>query len=256
MGKNKLKKFAALDTYPHVLQYNYERLRREGFPLRGCWGEQFFHNSHPIVLELGCGKGEYTVGLARKNLDVNYIGIDVKGARIYTGATMALEEKLPNVAFLRASIADIGEFFAPGEVNELWITFPDPQMQHTRRRLTGPQFLERYRMVLTPGALIRLKTDSPFLYRYTRELALHNNMPIEADTNDLYADSNPALPASLREIRTFYEQQWLARGKKIKYIAFRLPAGRVEHIDEEGIERDDYRSLPRGVFDESLNQSV
>ncbi len=248
MGKNKLKKFAALETYPNVLQYSYARLQEEGFPLRGRWNSDFFKNSNPIVLELGCGKGEYTVGLARKDPSRNYIGIDVKGARIYTGATMALEEELGNVAFLRAQIADIESFFAPGEVSEIWITFPDPQMQYTRRRLTAPQFLERYRRVLAPEALIRLKTDSPFLYTYTRNLVLHNRMPLTADTADLYGSQNDSLPASLREIRTFYEQQWLARGKQIKYLAFRLPAHEVEHIDEEEIERDDYRSIPRGVF--------
>lgn len=251
MGKNKLKKFAALETYPHVLQYSYARLHEEGFPLRGRWGADFFHNDNPIVLELGCGKGEYTVGLARKNPDRNYIGIDVKGARIYTGATMALEEKLPNVAFLRASIADILSFFAPGEVSEIWITFPDPQMQYTRRRLTSPRFLELYRGILAPDAPIRLKTDSPFLYTYTRELILYNKMPLSADSSDLYADPNPALPASLREIRTFYEQQWLARGKTIKYLAFRLPRYEVEHIDEDEIERDDYHAVSRGNFHET-----
>lgn len=248
MGKNKLMKFAALETYPHVLQYGYERLSREGFPMKGHWHEQFFHNDNPIVLELGCGKGEYTVGLARKNPDVNYIGIDVKGARIYTGAKMALEEGLKNVAFLRASINDIEQFFAPGEVSGLWITFPDPQMQYTRRRLTAPQFLERYRAILAPQATLRLKTDSPFLYAYTRSLIQANGMPLQADSADLYADENPALPASLREIRTFYEQQWLARGKQIKYLAFQLPESEINHIDEDDIERDDYRSIPRGVF--------
>jgi len=248
MGKNKLKKFAALETYPHVLQYGYARLQAEGFPLRGCWNSDFFHSDRPIVLELGCGKGEYTVGLARTDPDRNYIGIDVKGARIYTGATMALEQGLKNVAFLRASIADLASFFAPGEVSEIWITFPDPQMQHTRRRLTSPRFLELYRQVLTPGAVIRLKTDSPFLYTYTRSLAVANAMPLEADTADLYADTSGSLPASLTSIRTFYEQQWLARGKQIKYMAFRLPATRIADIDESGIERDDYRSIPRGNF--------
>ncbi len=251
MGKNKLKKFAALETYPHVLQYSYALLQDEGFPLRGRWKTDFFHNDHPIVLELGCGKGEYTVGLARKNPDRNYIGVDVKGARIYTGATMALEEKMTNVAFLRASISDILSFFAPGEVSEIWITFPDPQMQYTRRRLTSPRFLEMYRNILAPDALIRLKTDSPFLYTYTRNLILHNSMPLSADSSDLYADCNPDLPASLREIRTFYEQQWLARGKTIKYLAFRLPAHEVEHIDEDDIERDDYHAVSRGNFHET-----
>lgn len=248
MGKNKLKKFAALETYPHVLQYNYARLQSEGFPLRGRWGADFFHNDNPIVLELGCGKGEYTVGLARRNPDCNYIGIDVKGARIYTGATAALEEQLANVAFLRASISDIESFFAPEEVSEIWITFPDPQMQYTRRRLTSPQFLNRYRNVLAKNATIRLKTDSPFLYTYTRELIIHNKMVLHSDTADLYADENASLPASLREIRTFYEQQWLARGKQIKYLAFRLPPYEIEGVDEDEIERDGYRSIPRGIF--------
>lgn len=245
MGKNKLKKFAALETYPHVLQYGYQRLQEEGFPMKGRWGEEFFHNSNPIVLELGCGKGEYTVGLARTNPQINYIGIDVKGARIYTGATMALQEGLQNVAFLRASIADITSFFAPGEISEIWITFPDPQMQYTRRRLTSPRFLEHYRQILVPHARLRLKTDSPFLYTYTRSLILANKIPLHLDSPDLYADPNPDLPESLRTIRTAYEQQWLARGKQIRYLDFRLPAHEVVDIDESDIERDDYTSIPR-----------
>lgn len=197
------------------------------------------------MLELGCGKGEYTVGLARRDSGKNFIGIDVKGARIYTGATQALEEKLTNVAFVRAQIGDILSLFAPGEVSEIWITFPDPQMQYTRRRLTSPLFLERYRQILAPGAPIRLKTDSPFLYTYTRRLALENGMELPADTPDLYADTDPSLPDSLRQIRTFYEQQWLSRGKQIKYLCFRLPDHEIRHIDESDIERDDYHALSR-----------
>lgn len=245
MGKNKLKKFAALETYPHVLQYSYARLQDEGFPLRGRWKTYFFHNDHPIVLELGCGKGEYTVGLARKNPDRNYIGVDVKGARIYTGATMALEEKMTNVAFLRASISDILSFFAPGEVSEIWITFPDPQMKKVRKRLTSTRFLDLYSHILKPDGKLHLKTDSPFLYTYTRAMADHNGIVPEADTADLYGD--PDHPADeILSIRTYYEQQWLSRGLTIKYLRLTIPRDRVLTEPDIDIPYDTYRSFSRG----------
>ena len=245
MGKNKLRKFADMDTYNCVFQYPFSRLRNEGFELRGHWHERFFGNDNPIVLELGCGKGEYTVGLARRRPDRNYIGVDIKGARMWTGATEAVKSGMGNVAFVRTSIELIDSFFAPGEVSEIWITFPDPQMKKATKRLTSDRFLGIYARILRDGGIINLKTDSPFLYTYTSRLVAANGLEVIDKTDDLYAtdDDNP-----VKEIKTYYEQQWLARGKTIKYISFRLPAGRrIEPVDDSDIERDDYHSYPRGI---------
>ena len=245
MGKNKLRKFADMDTYNCVFQYPFSRLRNEGFELRGHWHERFFGNDNPIVLELGCGKGEYTVGLARRRPDRNYIGVDIKGARMWTGATEAVKSGMGNVAFVRTSIELIDSFFAPGEVSEIWITFPDPQMKKATKRLTSDRFLGIYARILRDGGIINLKTDSPFLYTYTSRLVAANGPEVIDETDDLYAtdDDNP-----VKEIKTYYEQQWLARGKTIKYISFRLPAGRrIEPVDDSDIERDDYHSYPRGI---------
>ena len=243
MGKNKLRKFSEMAEIPFVFQYPWARLQREEFPLRGRWREDFFRNDRPIVLELGCGKGEYTVGLARADASRNYIGVDIKGARIWTGATDALRSGMTNVAFLRTDIELIDRFFAPGEVDEIWITFPDPQMKKTRKRLTSTRFLELYRNVLKDRGVINLKTDSPFLYTYTRILADENALEKLTDTPDLYRDlaDDPIL-----KIRTFYEQQWLDRGLTIKYLAFRLPAEGALVEPEVEIEHDTYRSFSRG----------
>jgi tRNA (guanine-N7-)-methyltransferase len=250
MGKNKLKKFSELEGMEFVFQYPYSRLASEGFPLRGRWNEEFFHNSNPIVLELGCGKGEYTVGLARANADVNYIGIDIKGARMWTGARQARDEALPNVAFIRTNIELLSRFFAPGEVSAIWITFPDPQMKKVRKRLTSTTFMELYRSVITPGGIVNLKSDSPFLSAYTSMMAEHNCFEILGRTDDLHND--PAIPSDhpLRTIRTHYEQQWLDRGLSIKYISFRLPADSSleEPPGAEDLEHDTYRSYSRGYI--------
>lgn len=246
MGKNKLRKFAEMDANPLVFQYPFSRMQAEGFdsfPLRGKWTE-FFGNSNPICLELGCGKGEYTVGLAQIFPNRNFIGIDIKGARMHAGATAAVAAGMKNVAFLRTQIELLGSFFAPGEVDELWITFPDPQMKKVAKRLTGTRFIDLYRKALKPGGIIRLKTDSPFLYQYTREMARLNRFPIEIDTDDLYASGfvDPILA-----IRTHYESQWIARGLSIKYIAFAPVDGPlVEPVDD--FERDTYRSYSRGYI--------
>lgn len=245
MGKNKLKKFSDMETMDFVLQYPFGVLEREGFPYRGRWHEDFFHNTNPIVLELGCGKGEYTVGLARRFPDRNFIGIDIKGARMWTGACQARDEALANVAFLRTDIELLSRFFAPGEVAEIWITFPDPQMKKVRKRLTGTRFLELYRRVLAPGGVVNLKTDSPFLYTYTREMARHNGLQLIADTSDLYGESHHCAREILG-IRTYYEQQWLDRGLTIKYIAFELPQQLPLGEPEVEIEHDTYRSFSRG----------
>ena len=243
MGKNKLQKFDDMSGYPHVFQYPFAVLREKGFAMQGRWNADFFKNDHPIVLELGCGKGEYAVGLARKYPHKNFIGVDIKGARMWTGATDAQRRGLKNVAFLRTDIELLPSFFAPGEVNEIWITFPDPQMKKVRKRLTSTRFLDLYRRVLKDGGIINLKTDSPFLYTYTSIMADENRLPVEVRTDNLYAS---AAADDILKIRTYYEQQWLDRGLTIKYIRFALPAeGTLTEPDVE-IEHDTYRSFSRG----------
>lgn len=244
MGKNKLKKFAEMETFPKVLQVPFGKLREEGFEMRGKWHGDFFGNDNPIVLELGCGRGEYTVGLAREYPDRNFIGIDIKGARMWAGAKEAHLAGMDNVGFLRTNIELLGEFFAPGEVQEIWITFPDPQMKKTRKRLTATNFLEMYRTVLAPDGIINLKTDSPFLFEYTSRLIDLNKLPVIKRTDNLYA--NPEGVDRILNIRTHYERQWLDRGKTIKYISFTLPAD-TELIEPatDDIEFDDYRSYGR-----------
>jgi tRNA (guanine-N7-)-methyltransferase len=266
MSKGKLAKFADMETYKNVFQYPYSVVSDVPFTMRGHWHEQYFKNTSPIVLELGCGKGEYTVGLARRHPDRNFIGVDIKGARMWTGATMALQEELPNVAFLRTNIEIIDRFFAPGEVSEIWLTFSDPQMKNPRKRLTSTYFLERYRRFLVDNGLIHLKTDSNFLFTYTSLLVEKNHLPVEATTTDLYASTTslytdcsvcsdriaaptaPTPPGPLplaASIQTYYEQMWLNRGISIKYMLFRLPTD--AHLEEPDVEipLDDYRSYHR-----------
>ena len=251
MGKNKLSKFAEMDTIGLVFQYPFSRLSAEGFdsfPMKGRWHE-FFGNDRPIVLELGCGKGEYTVGMAQLFSDKNFIGIDIKGARMHAGAVKARDMKMPNVAFLRTQIELIEHFFAPGEVAELWITFPDPQMKKVTKRLTGTRFLGLYRKVMADGGIVRPKTDSPFLYTYTRAMALLNGLRCEVDTDDLY---HSGLVDPILAIRTHYESQWLARGLTIKYLAFALPHDGDLAEPEDDFERDTYRSYSRGTIDTGI----
>ena len=169
MSKNKLSKFADMATYPHVFEPPFERdAEANPFPLRGKWHADFFHNDHPIVLELGCGRGEYTVGLGRLFPEKNFIAVDIKGSRMWHGATASLREGMKNVAFLRTHIEFIERFFAPGEVSEIWLTFSDPQMKKATKRLTSTYFMERYRRFLKDGGRIHVKTDSNFLFTYTR----------------------------------------------------------------------------------------
>lgn len=243
MGKNKLKKFSDMEQMDFVFQYPWAQLQQSGFPLKGRWHEDFFHNDNPIVLELGCGKGEYTVGLAKAFPDKNYIGIDIKGARMWTGATEARREGMTNVAFLRTDIELLPHFFAPGEVSEIWITFADPQMKKVRKRLTSTRFMELYRQVLVDGGIINLKTDSPFLYTYSRIMAQENGLTIMEQTDDLYSGE---IVSDILNIRTFYEQQWLDRGLTIKYLRFALDHATPLHEPEVEIEHDTYRSFSRG----------
>ena len=246
MGKNKLSKFADMKEYPHVfecpLSYKNEQ---PPFALRGHWQEEFFHNANPIVLELGCGKGEYTVGLAERHPDRNFIGVDIKGARMWSGATEALEKGLTNVAFLRTSIEGIDKFFLTGEVEQIWITFPDPQMKKYTKRLTSTPFLLRYSRILVPDGIVHLKTDSPFLYTYTDALLTKNHLPVEVNTTDLYKAEGCQSINEAAAIQTYYESQWLSRGMTIKYIRFRLPANPVLEEPDIEIPLDDYRSYGR-----------
>lgn len=222
--KNKLQKFEENKSFDNLFQYSYERIMAEGFPLQGRWRTDFFHNDNPIVLELGCGKGEYTVGLARAHRDINYIGIDIKGARMWRGLTQAREEGLTNVAFIRARIDQIEHFFGPNEVDEIWVTFPDPHPgegeRNARHRLTSPEFLQRYRKIVKPEGILNLKTDSPIMYEFTlHEVIEKQGLPLLYATDDLYANDDVI---EVKTIRTFYEQMWLDQGLTIKYLRFKL----------------------------------
>lgn len=245
MGKNKLKKFAEMETFDNVFQYPFAVVERDGFPLKGHWKSDFFKNDNPIVLELGCGKGEYAVGLARRFPDKNYIGVDIKGARMWTGAKSAVKEGISNVAFLRTNIELIDRFFEPGEVSEIWITFPDPQMKKVRKRLTSTRFLDLYRNILVSDGIVHLKTDSPFLYTYTDALVKLNGFSAEVNTADLYHSD---IVNDILEIKTFYEQQWLERGLSIKYIKFHLDHTTELQEPDIEIEEDTYRSFSRGYI--------
>ena len=226
MGKNKLKKFNELNHFDRVFQPHLEEVIDKDHTLKGTWNSEVFKNDNPIVLELGCGKGEYTVGLAVLNPNRNYIGIDIKGARIWKGAKTANESELKNVAFLRTRIELIQSFFQPGEVDEIWITFPDPQLKRRRnkKRLSGKTFLNLYRNLLKDNGLIHLKTDNDVLYNYTLELANYNKLEILNHTTDLYASD---FLDQVLGIRTYYENQFLEEGIKINYLSFRLPSGKV-----------------------------
>jgi tRNA (guanine-N7-)-methyltransferase len=221
VGKNKLQRFAEMATYANVIQPSLEEILNKDYILKGNWNQQFFKNTHPIVLELGCGKGEYTIGLAQRFPDKNFIGIDIKGARIWRGAKTAIEKNLANAGFLRTRIEHILSFFAPGEISEIWITFPDPQEKRirTKKRLTSSRFLPMYNQFLQPNGIIHLKTDNQILYDYTCRMCLHNQININKSTSDLYQTETDV---NLLSIQTFYESQYLDRGIPIKYINFTL----------------------------------
>ncbi|WP_028910312.1 tRNA (guanosine(46)-N7)-methyltransferase TrmB [Prevotella sp. AGR2160] len=246
MGKGKLEKFAEMETFENVFQYPFSVISDVPFEMKGHWNEQYFHNDHPIVLELGCGKGEYTVELAKLYPEMNFIGVDIKGARMWTGAKKALTEGQKNVAFLRTNIEIIDRFFAEDEVKEIWLTFSDPQMKNPRKRLTSTFFMNRYRHFLVDGGIIHLKTDSNFLFTYTDYMVKENHLPVLFRTEDLYhTEGIDEETKKILSIQTYYESMWIERGLNIKYLKFQLPRDGELHEPDVEIELDDYRSYHR-----------
>lgn|SRR5574344_52689 len=266
MGHDKLRKFAENETFTCLLQPSSSELLADGFanlrdhPVKGHWGE-FFNSlggdntgiSRPIILELGCGKGEYSVDMALRNPGINYIGVDIKGARLWTGARFASEHHIPNLAFLRTKVEFLGAFFGPGEVSEIWLTFSDPQFRSANSRLSSPPFLERYRNILVPGGIVHLKTDSRFLYQYTLSVCAVNGLKVLACADDLYgAEHDKAIPPEVYEVRTFYEKMFLGQGYKIHYLSFVIDREGAYSAprDPEDFDSDHWRSIegPRLLF--------
>ncbi len=221
-SKNKLKRFRENETFANVIQPSREEAMGGNFGLKGKWRSEHFKNENPIVLELGCGKGEYSVNLAKKYSEKNFIGIDIKGARFWRGAKTALEEGIPNVAFLRTQIEWIESFFAENEVDEIWITFPDPQIKYkrTKHRLTNAEFLKRYKHILKEDGVVHLKTDSEFMHGYTLGLLHGAGHEVQYANHHVY--KNEGSPEEVTSIQTFYEQQYLEQDKAITYIRFKI----------------------------------
>ena len=261
MGHGKLRKFAENETFRCLLQPSAEEVLADGFfhlrdhAVKGHWNESMFDAPRPIVLELGCGKGEYTIDLAQRHPECNYIGVDIKGARLWKGAKYATEHKLGNVAFLRTRIEFITAYFAAGEVSEIWLTFSDPQFRSENSRLTSPLFLDRYRSFMRPGGIVHRKTDSMFLHQYSRAVAACNGLRVLGCTEDLYGTPREALAAlpgqtvdALYEVQTFYEKMFLEQGYKITYLSFVIDhEGPYAHPD---FDEDYWRGVegPRLLF--------
>lgn len=226
MGKNKLARWTELGSFPNVIQPLIGDVAGKDHPIKNCWNKELFKNSNPIVLELGCGKGEYTVGLASAFPGKNFIGIDIKGSRMWRGAKTSNDQRLTNVAFLRTRIEFINSFFAEDEVDEIWITFPDPHPggKNWNKRLTSPWFLNSYRHLLKDNGIVHLKTDNRELYNFTSKVINFNCLGILASSSDLYAESISNFVAfkDVTSIRTHYENIFLMAGQKINYLAFRL----------------------------------
>ena len=221
-SKNKLKRFSENETFSNVFQPTREEVVGNEFPLRGKWNSEFFKNDNPIVLELGCGKGEYSVGLAERFPQKNFIGIDIKGARFWRGAKTAVESGMNNVAFVRTQIELINHIFTENEVSEIWITFPDPQIKYkrTKHRMTNSEFLNNYKKILKPNGLMHLKTDSEFMHGYTLGLLHGEGHEVIYANHNIY--KNEGAPAEVTGIQTFYESQYLEVNKPITYIQFRI----------------------------------
>jgi tRNA (guanine-N7-)-methyltransferase len=231
VGKGKLGKFAEMKTFQNVFQPAFEEIFHKDFRLKTLW-HTYFGNDNPIILELGCGKGEYTTGLAAAFPSKNFIGVDIKGSRMWTGARTALQDKLINAAFIRTRIEFINYFFGKDEIQEIWLTFPDPQLKRRRqkKRLTSAGFLNLYRTFLVNNGLIHLKTDNPVLYEYTRSLVSLNGLELVQSTNDLYGNSGMM---DLLSIKTHYEELYLSMNRKIYYLSFRLHNKPIRELPDE-----------------------
>ena len=219
MSKNKLQHFAEMKTFTNLFQPSAKQMYESDFELKGKWNDKYFRNSNPLVLELGCGKGEYTIGLAKKYLDSNFVGIDIKGARLWTGSKIATDENMTNVAFIRNKVEFINSFYNKNEVDEIWITFPDPQIEKSKKRLTSSRFLNLYSEILKPKGIIHLKTDSILLHKYTLKIIKQNNLELIFSSDDLY---NSEYNNDILSIRTYYEQKYLDKGIKTTYLKFKL----------------------------------
>jgi len=225
MSKNKLQKFADMETFERVFQPKMDEFRDKNYELKGSWGEKVFGNKNPIVLELGCGKGEYAVGMGRKYPNKNFIGIDIKGARIWAGAQMANREKLENVAFVRTNIDFVQHFFDRNEVDEIWLTFSDPQPKKPQKRLSSSEFVARYRQFLKPEGIVHLKTDNTLLYESTLEEIEEHNYKMLISSNNIYEKDWDIFDSEIQElltIKTHYETLFANKGFKIKYCAFEI----------------------------------
>jgi tRNA (guanine-N7-)-methyltransferase len=234
VGKNKLARWTELGSYNNVIQPEIGDVSGKDHQIKGKWNKVIFRNENPIILELGCGKGEYTIGLANNFPENNFIGIDIKGARMWRGAKTAYEQNLPNVAFLRTRIEFINSFFSANEVDEIWITFPDPHPggRNSNKRLISPWFLNSYRLFLKNKGLIHLKTDNTELFTFTKKIAGFNNLETVFSTEDLYSEKTD----NILSIRTHYEKIFLDAGLKINYISFRLDTDKIIH-DATGKEK-------------------
>jgi tRNA (guanine-N7-)-methyltransferase len=221
-SKNKLKRFRENETFANVFQPTREEVSTDNFALKGKWNADFFKNDHPVILELGCGKGEYSVGLAEKYPNKNFVGIDIKGARFWRGAKTAVDKGMHNVAFVRTQIELIDHLFAANEVDEVWITFPDPQIKYkrTKHRMTNSEFLQLYKKILKPDGIVNLKTDSEFMHGYTLGLLHGEGHEVLYANHDVY--KNEGSPSEVIEIQTFYEKQYLEVNKAITYIRFKI----------------------------------
>ncbi len=220
MGKKKLIRFKENETFNNLFQYSYSQLTNEGFHLKGKWNMDYFKNPNPVILELGCGKGEYTVKLAQQNPHKNFIGIDIKGARLWWGCKTAMKKKLLNVAFIRTRIHLLDHYFAENEVSEIWLTFPDPQPQQSRirKRLTHPHYIELYKRMLKPDGIIHLKTDNNSFVNYTLGVIKEKKLQLHYHSNDIYSKCNDEF---ITGIQTFYEKMYLEKNKKINYLRFK-----------------------------------
>jgi len=242
VAKQKLQRFAEMKTFKNVFEPTHDEVWNNEYKMKGNWHKDYFNNDNPIVLEVGCGKGEYTVGLAKKYPNKNFIGIDIKGARMWKGAKEAIDTGLENVAFVRTYAELLASIFAHGEISEIWITFPDPQMKKTSKRLTSTRFLKLYNQLMSGSGIVHLKTDSMFLYVYTSYIIKENKLKSNVDTKDLY---NSGTADDILSIQTFYESQFVSKGIEIKYQQFVL-GDKTEFIEPDiEIELDSYRSFGR-----------